>query len=91
MDLALFAITLLSGIIIGKRKLLPERIIDKSDKLLNIVIYTLILLIGIEIGNYREVLTSLGNIGIKSVTIALLSTILSAHFTKMLYERRKRN
>ncbi|KUK13624.1 MAG: LysO family transporter [Synergistetes bacterium] len=88
MDIALFASMLLLGMLIGKKNLAPKWLIRNSDKALTITIYVLIFLIGLEIGSYKEILSNLGNIGIKAVLIAFFSTTLSAYLTKVLSERR---
>jgi len=88
MEIALFALMLLLGIIIGKKNLAPKSLIRNSDKFLSLTIYALIFLIGFEIGSYKEVLSNLGSIGLKSILIALFSTLLSAYLSKMVSERR---
>ncbi|MCS7232649.1 MAG: lysine exporter LysO family protein [Synergistetes bacterium] len=88
MDIFLFALTLSLGILVGRKSLAPSWIMDKSDKALSLVIYILIFLIGMEIGSYREVIYSLGSIGLKSITIALFSTFFSAYLSKLLSERK---
>ncbi len=88
MDITLFAITLALGIIIGRRRLAPDWLIERMDKVLTIVIYVLIFLIGIEVGSYRDVLENIGSIGIKSIAIALLSIAGSAYFSKLINGRK---
>ena len=91
MDIALFALTLALGIIIGKKKLAPDWLIERMDKALTIVIYILIFLIGIEVGSYREVLKNIGSIGVKAVAIALLSIAGSAYLSKFASGRKMRS
>ncbi|MCD6362565.1 MAG: LysO family transporter [Synergistetes bacterium] len=88
MDIALFALTLALGIIIGKKKLAPDWLINRIDKALTVVIYILILLIGIEVGTYKEVLKNMGSIGVKAIAIALLSIAGSAYFSKLISGKR---
>ena len=90
MDIALFALTLALGIIIGKKKLAPDWLINRIDKALTVVIYILILLIGIEVGTYKEVLKNMGSIGVKAIAIALLSIAGSAYFSKLISGKKRK-
>ncbi len=91
MDIALFAIALAFGIFIGKNRIAPDWLIERIDKVLTMVIYVLIFLIGMEVGSYREVLENIGSIGIKSIAIALLSIAGSAYFSKLATGRKMKS
>lgn len=88
MDIVLFALILAIGMVLGRKGWAPRWLIERSDKVLSMVIYALIFLIGIEIGSYREILSNLGSIGIRSITITVLSMSLSAYMTKLLIKGR---
>jgi hypothetical protein len=70
-DILIFVIFLIAGVALGHSGKLSPWITDSLDRILMVVIYGLLLLVGIEVGSYREIFSQLGTIGLKSLVLTL--------------------
>ncbi len=87
MDILVLVAFLILGIIIGRSGMLPEIVANSMDWVLMLVIYTLLLFIGLEVGTFREVLQNLGSIGLKSLVLSIGSIAGSGLFCMLVMKR----
>jgi len=87
LDILVLVAFLILGIIIGRSGMLPEIVANSMDWVLMLVIYTLLLFIGLEVGTFREVLQNLGSIGLKSLALSIGSIAGSGLFCMLVMKR----
>jgi len=87
LDILVLVAFLILGIIIGRSGMLPEIVANSMDWVLMLVIYTLLLFIGLEVGTFREVLQNLGSIGLKSLVLSIGSIAGSGLFCMLVMKR----
>lgn len=71
MDILVLVFFLALGIALGHSGMLPQKVSNSMDWILMLVIYSLLLFVGIEVGTYREVLQNLDVIGFKAVLLCI--------------------
>lgn len=84
--MAIILILMLTGIILGlvlgKYPIIPKI----NEKLLNIAIYILLLLLGIAVGSNNKIITNLYTIGVQSLIIAIGAIAGSVVICWMIYK-----
>jgi uncharacterized membrane protein YbjE (DUF340 family) len=78
LDILLFALCLVVGIAVGRRRLLPKPLADRSSLALTGAIYLLLFLIGCELGSYRSLLSEMGGLGLRALALCLGGLVGSA-------------
>lgn len=71
MDILILIFSLILGLCLGRSGRLPEKITGSMDRILMVLIYGLLLLVGVEVGTYRDIFSNLGSIGLKALLLSL--------------------
>jgi len=71
LDIVVLVFFLILGLCLGRSGRLPKKVIGSMDRILMIVIYGLLLLVGVEVGTYRDIFSDLGTIGFKALLLSL--------------------
>lgn len=87
MDILLFALCLVAGIVIGRRGLLPRPLADRSALALTGAIYLLLFLIGCELGSYRSLLGEMGGLGLRALALCFGGLVGSALLCRLVGAR----
>ncbi len=85
MDIVIIFSVLVSGIIIG-RLLLSKKNNKYLPKIIIMIIWALLFFLGIEVGSNKELVSSLGTLGITALIITVLGLIGSIFFSWILWK-----
>lgn len=86
-------ISLCIGILIGATNIIPKKIIKYNDKLTMLGIFSLLFVMGLSIGNKKDIINNLHKVGFAGFLYAFFSVLFSIIIvyllTSLLYRRRK--
>lgn len=74
-------VSLLAGVVIGLVGIIPKRYMKFNSRFQQAGVILLLFSMGASIGSNRELILKLKNIGLKSITFALLACLFSILFT----------
>lgn len=84
MDILLYLIIIILGIVIGNKNLLRASIVEKLDRIQSLSILLLLFIIGASIGMDREVILSFVSLGKQALVLAVSTIIFSVLAVKLI-------